>query len=280
MLPILILIIFILLTVIILVIVARKIDYDRHKSFVQRQSITLQELNTLNTKYHFFDQTNLNMSYTFDNENFFIQIDCRDYLIYQLQYKQREITQEIKKINQNATNYKKYVADLEKITPIGQYTIPYKKLKIEKLKKIEKDIFNQAIIEPSIDFRLSVTLYCSRINGHIYDRKKQYFNQDEIFQLIKRLNNRNGVFFNDRDIWDSICRVERGKVSNKMRFSIYKRDGYKCCICGISERYARLEIDHIIPIAKGGKSTYNNLQTLCHRCNVEKGVNTPYRRKY
>ncbi|MBO5772449.1 MAG: HNH endonuclease, partial [Clostridia bacterium] len=24
---------------------------------------------------------------------------------------------------------------------------------------------------------------------------------------------------------------------------------------------------------KGGKSTYNNLQTLCHRCNVEKGDN-------
>ncbi|MBO4983778.1 MAG: HNH endonuclease [Clostridia bacterium] len=56
-----------------------------------------------------------------------------------------------------------------------------------------------------------------------------------------------------------------------MRFSLYQRDGYRCLKCGISQEYANLEIDHIVPIAKGGKSTYNNLQTLCHRCNVAKG---------
>ncbi|WP_294755493.1 HNH endonuclease signature motif containing protein, partial [uncultured Ruminococcus sp.] len=32
-----------------------------------------------------------------------------------------------------------------------------------------------------------------------------------------------------------------------------------------------LEVDHIIPIAKGGKTEANNLQTLCWRCNREKG---------
>lgn len=56
-----------------------------------------------------------------------------------------------------------------------------------------------------------------------------------------------------------------------MRFEIYARDGYKCCRCGKSGQYVSLEIDHIIPISKGGKSTYDNLQTLCHQCNVEKG---------
>lgn len=74
-----------------------------------------------------------------------------------------------------------------------------------------------------------------------------------------------------REIWDSICRVERGRVSNKMRFSIYKRDRYRCCICGRSKYSDFLEIDNINPIAKGGKSTYDNLQTLCRRCNKNKG---------
>lgn len=37
-----------------------------------------------------------------------------------------------------------------------------------------------------------------------------------------------------------------------------------------------LEIDHIIPIAKGGKSTYDNLQTLCHRYNIKKGDKLDY----
>ena len=88
---------------------------------------------------------------------------------------------------------------------------------------------------------------------------------------MKRVSNRSGRFFNDREIWDAICRVERARVSNKMRFSIYERDGWRCRRCGKSQRFAELEIDHIFPIAKGGKSTYDNLQTLCHRCNVEKG---------
>ena len=65
--------------------------------------------------------------------------------------------------------------------------------------------------------------------------------------------------------------VSKGEISNKMRFAIYERDGYRCRRCGVRDGYARLEIDHIIPIAKGGKSTYDNLQTLCHDCNVEKG---------
>lgn len=89
--------------------------------------------------------------------------------------------------------------------------------------------------------------------------------------MIKRLNNKNRDFYNDKGIWDSLCRVERGKVSNKMRFSIYKRDGYRCRICGRTEKHDYLEIDHIKPIAKGGKSTYDNLQTLCRRCNKNKG---------
>ena len=59
-----------------------------------------------------------------------------------------------------------------------------------------------------------------------------------------------------------------------MRFSIYQRDGYRCRICGRSTD--DLEVDHIFPIAKGGKSTYDNLQTLCHRCNYNKSDSFEY----
>ena len=55
-----------------------------------------------------------------------------------------------------------------------------------------------------------------------------------------------------------------------MRFSIYERDGYRCRYCGRTEDFDYLEIDHIKPIAKGGKSTYDNLQTLCKRCSQMK----------
>ena len=56
-----------------------------------------------------------------------------------------------------------------------------------------------------------------------------------------------------------------------MRFFIYSRDNYRCKLCGRSERQDYLEIDHIKPISKGGKSTLDNLQTLCRTCNKQKG---------
>ena len=62
----------------------------------------------------------------------------------------------------------------------------------------------------------------------------------------------------------------------KEQFTIYVRDGYRCRICGRTNRFDNLEIDHIKPIAKGGKSTYDNLQTHFRRCNKEKG-DTYYR---
>ena len=90
------------------------------------------------------------------------------------------------------------------------------------------------------------------------------------------LKQKKGDFYTNDDIWQAICRVERGKVSNKMRFAIYNRDNYRCRKCG--RKTDDLEVDHIFPISKGGKSVFENLQTLCHSCNalksntVEQGV--------
>lgn len=52
------------------------------------------------------------------------------------------------------------------------------------------------------------------------------------------------------------------------RQAIFKRDGFKCIICGATDN---LTLDHIIPRSKGGTSEPENLQTLCKRCNTSKG---------
>lgn len=68
---------------------------------------------------------------------------------------------------------------------------------------------------------------------------------------------------------------QRALMTSKLREQIKARDNYTCKTCNISthsERNLLLEIDHIIPLAKGGITTEINLQTLCWRCNRSKGV--------
>lgn len=61
-----------------------------------------------------------------------------------------------------------------------------------------------------------------------------------------------------------------GYISPKLRYETFKRDGFKCKICGDKER---LHVDHIVPVVNGGESIKENLQTLCRECNIGKGKN-------
>ena len=45
--------------------------------------------------------------------------------------------------------------------------------------------------------------------------------------------------------------------------------GERCANCGAEEK---LVLDHVIPIARGGRSQVENLQLLCAKCNRLKGV--------
>ena len=62
-------------------------------------------------------------------------------------------------------------------------------------------------------------------------------------------------------------------IPDKLRYKVLKRDNFKCCACGASpakDPSVELHIDHIVPWSKGGETTFDNLQTLCSRCNLGK----------
>ncbi len=69
------------------------------------------------------------------------------------------------------------------------------------------------------------------------------------------------------------AKVERGKVGARLRMMILERDHGKCVLCGAGPTpKASLVVDHILPIAQGGKSREENLATLCQPCNAGKGA--------
>ena len=89
--------------------------------------------------------------------------------------------------------------------------------------------------------------------------------EETIAELIKVL---------DRKLSSSeFAKEQRTLMTKKLREDIKVRDNYTCRLCGNSiqiEPNLLLEIDHIIPIAKGGRTEKENLQTLCWKCNRSK----------
>lgn len=94
-------------------------------------------------------------------------------------------------------------------------------------------------------------------------------------------------------------RVTRTKVTPRRRRIVYERAGYRCQKCGLqfdcppgyTGQYALtrlmgrlakrstfreleyiLELDHVIPVTKGGSSDLSNMQALCTGCNARKWV--------
>jgi 5-methylcytosine-specific restriction endonuclease McrA len=62
------------------------------------------------------------------------------------------------------------------------------------------------------------------------------------------------------------------KGVNLTRQNIFKRDGNVCQYCGTPRD---LTLDHVLPKARGGTSTWTNLVTACKRCNAKKGDSLP-----
>lgn len=72
----------------------------------------------------------------------------------------------------------------------------------------------------------------------------------------------------------AFAKEQRVLMTPKLREAIKERDHYTCCNCGnstLAEPNLLLEIDHIIPVSKGGLTEESNLQTLCWKCNRSKG---------
>lgn len=68
-------------------------------------------------------------------------------------------------------------------------------------------------------------------------------------------------------------RMDKRDPSLRLRWKVLKRDHFTCCKCGASPAIkvgVELHVDHIVPYSRGGKTIFENLQTLCSHCNIGK----------
>ncbi len=61
----------------------------------------------------------------------------------------------------------------------------------------------------------------------------------------------------------------RGPLPRELKRQVWLRDGGRCVQCGSA---FDIQYDHVIPVARGGATSPENLQLLCSRCNQRKGA--------
>ena len=59
------------------------------------------------------------------------------------------------------------------------------------------------------------------------------------------------------------------------RINIFARDGFICQYCGLRPARSELNLDHVVPRSRGGKTTWENVVCSCLDCNRRKGGRTP-----
>lgn|SRR5690554_3650112 len=64
--------------------------------------------------------------------------------------------------------------------------------------------------------------------------------------------------------------------SDAAKMRVMRRDRYTCAYCGAEGKDVELQIDHIVPVAKGGSHHISNLVTACMACNQSKGASLDY----
>jgi len=70
---------------------------------------------------------------------------------------------------------------------------------------------------------------------------------------------------------DDKKKKRRSPLPPKLRFEVLKRDKFVCQYCGACGSDLELEVDHVIPVSRGGKDDIKNLKTICWDCNKGKG---------
>lgn len=97
-------------------------------------------------------------------------------------------------------------------------------------------------------------------------------NEPSIEDIIKEINHlRNRVSTLEARVGPTKEEARKQRsIAAGLRFDVLRRDGFRCTYCGVQGTRRSLRVDHVVPIASGGKSTMSNLTTACEPCNAGK----------
>ena len=119
--------------------------------------------------------------------------------------------------------------------------------------------------------RADLTSKVSKYSQSPYNRS--FSSWTEALQSFVIWANGEGLVTKSNTVSSQAKRKTGRDPSLRLRFQVMKRDNFTCKQCGASpskDSNVILHIDHILAWSKGGDTEYENLQTLCSKCNLGK----------
>lgn len=183
-----------------------------------------------------------------------------------------EMTDLLDKVSENRRIYRTYITDFEALSStITPEACEELRINFDKFRKIEQEMVDMEKLNMIQSLSITCNVEYTSPKGQNHYKKGCTYLESEIRTAMKDMITR--AEYMQSEAWRR--KNERSKVTPSLRYDVMRRDGFCCCLCGRSARNgAELEVDHIMPVSKGGNTTYSNLQTLCRECNRGKGAKT------
>ena len=251
----------------------KKRIHEKHVQFVIENSQLLKKIDELNAKYHFHV---ISDPYVYrevlTSKTAYDKTKIGDVLDTVLSSREIYIRQYIEWANENKIRYRMYCNEYERIMQENDTSATYYK---------ENTFFAEIEYGLCLDKKdratnsVVVTFFMKVIKQYTSPQGRNHYEDSRTYTAEHLLTEMDRLRYQKEHQREASAQrsAERAKMTDSLRYDILRRDGFKCCICGATaEDGIKLHVDHIKPVAKGGKTEKSNLRTLCDRCNHGKGA--------
>ena len=239
---------------------------------VQKYSTKYHQLLEINKKYVFKDLPELEKIYkTYSSLQQFRNRDFYNELLQTISKAKNTYRKLIADAEENQRLFRTYISEVLALEKSSKESAQKSRLPQKLFKKVEDVAVSRGTLQPVLGTSVFIVTQYTSPKGRNSYRDEHLFLFEQVqsaYHEAERIEERRKQVTEQR-------RRERAKMTPSLRYEVLRRDHFRCQICGAEQSDGvKLHVDHIIPIAKGGKTELSNLRTLCDLCNIGKGAKT------
>ena len=240
----------------------KEIIYEKYENKVIETSQRYMDIQKLNSEYNFNAvPPYIIWNIALDSKGQYDRLDLNQFFVDKVDENKESLKRYEASVVENQLLARAYDCELEKIHNYADEDyVKHLKLSWKIYHRVECEICEEERLYPVEQVEIKCTKYYTSPQGRNHYENSLYYYACELEQAFK--------LSEERKDFQKSKQYQRQAMSSTLRYEILKRDGFHCVLCGRGhEDGVKLEVDHIVPVSKGGKTIKSNLRTLCQECN-------------